>query len=97
MPGRISQSERELRALENGSGSSSEEGDEEGDRSDGFPGSRAKKRKRRGTIDEIFENMDPEEKAEITKQYRKLQVQADGMFIALTLCIAHRDRVWGLI
>lgn len=32
-------------------------------------------------IDEIFENMDPEEKARIAKAYRTLQIEADGELV----------------
>lgn len=29
-------------------------------------------------IEEVFANMDPEEKAKISKEYRRLQAEADG-------------------
>ena len=38
-------------------------------------------------IEEVFANMDPEEKAKISKEYRRLQAEADGTTCsALSTC-----------
>lgn len=80
MPSRASQTAREFRDLDEGSqADSGEEDDSLGPlASPSRSGSRKRKRLSQMQLDEIFENMDPEEKARIAKEYRLLQVEADG-------------------
>ncbi|KAK1923847.1 Nse4 C-terminal-domain-containing protein [Papiliotrema laurentii] len=80
MPGRVSQNERELRALRDRS-PSEDEGDHVAEERNATAGPSRRKRKRMSDmgIEEVFANMDPEEKAKISKEYRRLQAEADDL------------------
>jgi hypothetical protein len=80
MPGRKSQTERELRDLESASASGSdEELDQVGSLGAG-PSTGRKKRKRLSDLsaEERFQNMPLKEKQKLSAQYRALQAEADG-------------------
>lgn len=80
MPGRKSQTERELRDLESPSPSGSEEEQDQVGSLGAGPSARKKKRKRLSELsaEERFQNMPLREKQKLSAQYRALQADADG-------------------
>ena len=80
MPGRKSQTERELRDLESPSPSGSEEEQDQVGSLGAGPSVRKKKRKRLSDLsaEERFQNMPLKEKQKLSAQYRALQADADG-------------------
>lgn len=80
MPGRKSQTERELCDLESPSPSGSEEEQDQVGSLGAGPSVRKKKRKRLSDLsaEERFQNMPLKEKQKLSAQYRALQADADG-------------------
>lgn len=92
MPGRVSQARREREALANSSRRDDSDQEEDGEVDD-LPESRRRKRRKRLSemnADDLFEEMDPKEKAQVSADYRKMQAEVDGTCSCVQWCLGQR-------